>query len=244
MPMGRRPTKSKSKKGAGRRRRWARKGARVALPKRTTGNFASRQETFSLAVTAGQVNDFTFNMNDLVASKTLMDLYQYYRITSVELRFKPQLDSYINSGGAYLPYLYFQYDKSGSLFGTMNANNFEQIGTKAIRLDDKTIVRKWKPSVTTDTAQGVTQFKVSPWLPTYIGASVNDLVDHYGACWYISKMATADSTQYDVDVVVNVQYRKPLIKPSPSSEQSVNPPRIIQGNTTQVDLSLNPHIVT
>lgn len=245
MPMSKKPRRGGARKARGVRRRGGRRGAAVALPKRTTGNFASSTEQFSLAITAGVVNDFTFTLNDLVRTKVMQSLYQYYRITSVEMRFKPQLDTYINGGGVYIPYLYFQYDKSGSLFGTMNANNFEMIGTKAIRLDDKTIVRKWKPSVLTSDAGvgGVSQFKVSPWLPTW-NAGQNNVPEHYGSTFYISKMNASDGTTYDVDVVVNVQFRKPQIVPSQGQQPSVNPPRVIQGNTTGVDLSLNPHFVT
>lgn len=226
-------------------RRPMRRGARVALPKRTTGNFASATETFSVAVTAGVVNDFTLSMNDLTRTRALLTVYQYYRISSVEMRFKPQSDTFISGGGAQLPYLYFQYDKSGSLQG-LNAQNFEEIGTKAIRFDDKTLIRKWKPSVLTDalSASGTTQFKVSPWLPTLeAGSPTANAPPHYGAIFYISKQNPSDATVYDVDVVVNVQYRKPLITPS-QGVTNVNPPRIKQGNTTAVDMSLNPHIAS
>lgn len=236
--------KSKPRRGA---RKGQRKGAKVALPKRITGNFASRTEQFSVAVTAGVVNDFTFNMRDLVMTRALMAVYQYYRITSVEMRFKPYFDTFANglSSGQTLPYLYFQYDKSGALSG-LTAQGFEDIGTKAIRMDDKTIVRKWKPSVITNStdAVGVTQFKVAPWLPTQFVNTPNDDVDHYGAIFYISKTSPTDATVYDVDVVVNVQYRKPLVVMSQSETPNINPPRIKQGNMTQVDLSLNPHLVT
>jgi len=176
-----------------------------------------------------------------------MNVYQYYRITSVELRFKPFFDTFANglSSGQTLPYLYFQYDKSGSLSG-LNAQGFEEIGTKAIRFDDKTLTRTWKPSVlqytATETLGGLTgsTFKVSPWLPTQItNGLANNKVTHYGAIFYISKMSPTDGTIYDVDVVVNVQYRKPQITPS-SGVANPNPPRIKQGATTQVDLSLNP----
>lgn len=223
-------------------RRRVRRGARVALPKRTTGNFASATETFSVGVTAGIVNDFTMTMADLVRTRALMQVYQYYRITSLEMRFKPQSDTYTAGGAAQLPYLYFQYDKSGALSG-LNAQGFEDIGTKAIRFDDKTIVRKWKPSVlTVDAGLGATQFKVSPWLPTQLVGASNDNVAHYGAIFYISKQNPADATIYDVDVVVNVQYRKPLIVAG-TGEPNINPPRIKQGATTAVDVSLNPHLI-
>jgi len=229
--------KSKSKRAAGRRRRPARKGARVALPKRmNTGNFASATEQYSLGITAGTVYDFTFTLQDLVRTNALAAIYQYYRITSVELRFKPLFDTFVAqpSGTATaLPYLYFQYDKSGALTN-LDANGFERIGTKAVRLDDKTIVRKWKPSVVTDSAigDGITQFKTSPWMPTYIGANKNDQVPHYGALWYISKTSATDGVVYDVDVVVNVQYRKPLVPALGDTPVAIKPPRIEQGNTT------------
>jgi len=178
-----------------------------------------------------------------------MNIYQYYRITSVEMRFKPQVDTFPTGQGNTLPYLYFQYDKSGSLSG-LNAQGFEDIGTKAIRFDEKTLIRKWKPSVlqytATETLGGLTgsEFKVAPWLPTQITNGLpNNKVTHYGAIFYISKAAPTDGTIYDVDVVVNVQYRKPQITPS-QGVANPNPPRIKQGPTTQVDLSLNPHLVS
>jgi len=219
------------------RRGAVRKGARVALPKQiSTGNFASATEQYSLAITAGQVYDFTFTLQDLVRTNQLAGLYQYYRITGVELRFKPLYDTFVaqgNSGGTALPYLNFQYDKSGAL-SNLDANGFEQVGTKAVRMDDKTIVRKWKPSViTTDSGGEPTQFKVSPWLPTHVFGTTdkNDQIAHYGAIWYISKTTSTDSTIYDVDVVINVQYRKPLIVMA-SAPVAIKPPRVVQGNTS------------
>jgi len=191
-----------------------------------------------LAVTAGQVYDFQTTLQDMVRTNGLADVYQYYRITSVELRFKPLFDTFVAqpSGTATaLPYLYFQYDKSGAL-NNLDAPAFEEIGTKAIRMDDKTIIRKWKPSILLDGEGnvGVASFKVSPWLPTHIvGTNAkNDQVEHYGAIWYISKTSASDAVVYDVDVLINVQYRKPLVVVSSSAPVAIKPPRVRQGNTT------------
>lgn len=227
--------KSAPRKARGvRRPRGVRRGAPVALPKRTTGNFASATEQFSLALTAGTSYNFTFRLQDLIRTNGLAGVYQYYRISSVEMRFKPIYDTFQaqgNSGGVAIPYLNFQYNKSGALTN-LDAGGFEQLGTKAIRLDDKTIIRKWKPSVVTTNADGEpTQFKVSPWMPTHIGQDKNDQITHYGAAFYISKMTSTDSTVYDCDVIINVQYRKPLVVLS-SSVAAVQPPRVTQGNTT------------
>lgn len=246
MPLMKKKSTRKPRKAGGRRR--VRRGARVALPKRTTGNFASATEQFSIAAQAGTVYDFTFNLLDTTRANVIADAYQYYRITSVEMRFKPIVDTFAPGGAGSIPYLNFQYDKSGTL-GNLNAQGFEEIGTKAIRLDAKTLVRKWKPSVLTDmttaASGGATQFKVAPWLPVYVGVQKNDSVVHRGAIFYISKMSPGDATNYDIDVVVNVQFRKPALPASsPSETPAVNPVRIKQGNLTQVDLSLNPVLQT
>jgi len=241
MPMGRRPTKSKSKRGVGRRRRVPRKGARVALPKTlNTGNFASATEQYSLAVTAGQVYDFTFTLQDLIRTNVLAGIFQYYRITGVELRFKPLYDTFVaqgNSGGTALPYLYFQYDKSGAL-NNLDAPGFEEIGTKAIRMDDKTIIRKWKPSVLIPSPAGIQAFKTAPWMPTIVPGTndKNDQINHYGAIFYVSKTTSTDSTVYDVDVRINVQYRKPLVQMSSTAPVALKPPRVTQGNTSAIQI--------
>jgi len=225
------------KRRVARKRVWRKKGSKVALPKRTTGSFATRMEQFSLGAVAGQSYDFNLNLNDLTVARQLSQLYQYYRITSVEMRFKPYFDTYANglSSGQTMPYLYFQYDKSGSL-GGLTAPQFEEIGTKAIRFDDKTLIRKWRPSVATNTDLGTTTFKVSPWLPTHspITPTTLNIIDHLGAVFYISKTSPSDATTYDIDVIVNVQFRKPLVQPS---SVSVNPPRVTQTNETVVTIS-------
>lgn len=231
-------------------RRWGKRrvgprrmGARTALPKRTTGNFASRTETFSIGVTAGLVYDFTHTMIDVPVCEQLAKLYQYYRVTSIQMKFKPNYDTFQAQGTNLVPYLYFQYDKSGSLTG-LNAAGFEAIGVKPIRLDDKTITRTWKPSVLTEggdpAGTGLTQFKVSPWLPcTLIGGATNAAVKHLGAIFYISKMSPGDVLGYDVDVIVNYQFRKPNIAPQ-LGVSNPEPIRITQGNVSGIDMSLNP----
>lgn len=249
------PKKTGMKKTAPRRRapagrrRYAPRGSKVALPKQTTGNFASCTEQYSGGAIAGNVYDFTTSLSQLVRTKALMSAYQYYRITSVEMRFKPNYDTYQAQNTNLLPYLYFQYDKSGALEGTLDAADFESIGTKAIRMDDKTIVRKWRPSVLTGTDTNptglATQFKVSPWIPTYVNGDANDLIKHYGATFFISKMSPGDALGYDIDVVLNVQFRKPLVIPGAPGERVARPlPKIVQGNTSGIDTTLNPSFNT
>jgi len=202
------------------------KKRRTNMPKAPTGSFASRQETFSIAATDGVVYDLnTLSLAQLPVSSQLANFYQYYRITSIQMRFKPVYDTFLAPGAGSapaLPYLYFLFDKSGSL-GSLNAVQFEESGAKPQRFDDKTLIRKWRPSVlTTDGSGTVSQFKVSPWLPTHDTSGTNvNVVNHLGAVWYMSKMNGVDSTTYDIDVTVTVQFRKPLVVPT-AGTQSVN----------------------
>lgn len=197
------------------RRRYARPNP---LPRAPTGSFATRVETISLPVTAGNVIDYGVSLATLPVNQKLASFYQYYRITSIQMRFKPNFDTYVSggaSGTGVLPYLYFLYDKSGSL-GILNANQFEQCGAKPIRMDDKTILRKWKPSVRISSqalVDPIPMFKSTPWIPTHLGTGVlNDAIQHLGAVFYVSKSNPTDGQVYDVDVTVTVQYRKPFIE--------------------------------
>lgn len=231
-----------------RRKMWRRKGARVALPKRSTGNFASLTEQYSIGVQAGVVYDFTTDLSKLVRSRTIAQGFQYYRITQVEMRFKPLYDNFIGLSSALVPNLHFQYDKSGTLVG-LTAAGFEAIGTKAYRLDDKTLVRKWKPSVLegdANTAGAIGQFKVSPWIPVQETTApyAYNLPQHYGAIFYIDKMNATDGTVYDVDVVVSTQFRKPNVTQAQQGAPNPNPPVIRQGNISGVDMALNTDILS
>lgn len=172
---------------------------------------------------AGQVYDLnTISLSNLPVNRELAKYYQYYRITSVQMRIKPQFDTFIAggaSGTGVLPYLYFLYDKSGSL-GLLNSNQFEEAGAKPVRVDDKVILRRWRPAVVTSTIAGLTQFKTSPWLPTHdISGSALNLVNHLGAVWYISKINLGDATVYDIDVTVTVQFRKPMVQTDFASQK-------------------------
>jgi len=211
---------STKRKPSGKKKTSWRGKRRNALPRAPTGSFASRQETFSKTGVDGQVYDMNdLSLANLPVCQQMAQFYQYYRITSVQMRFKPAYDTFVapgvTSGNPQLPYLYFLYDKSGSL-GLLNSTQFEEAGAKPIRFDDKTIIRKWRPSVvTTSSDLSVTQFKTSPWLPTHENSGLNlNNVLHTGAVWYISKMNATDALAYDIDITVTVQFRKPLVTPS------------------------------
>jgi len=219
MPFRRPYRKSKPKRKSAPRRRFMGRRPRTAMRNAPTGSFASRAETFNFDVQAGN----SYDLNDiqlgsqLPVCTALAAYYQYYRITSVQLRLKPNFDTYAAAGGSALPYLYFLYDKSGSL-GSLGVTGLQASGAKPVRVDDKTIIRRWKPAVriSGDNAS-VPMFKTSPWMPTHStdGTTLN-APPHMGAVWFITKSANGDNQQYNIDVTVTVQYRKPLVTVSPA----------------------------
>jgi len=213
MPFLRKSKKSTSRPYRKRKSTYRPRGRRMRMPRAPTGSFASRQETFSIAALAGQVYDINdISLTNLTACLALADLYQSYRITSVQWRLKPNFDTFAPGSGSTIPYLYFLYDKSGSL-GSLSPANFEACGAKPVRVDDKTIVRKWRPTVRlSDPQAAVPMFRSSPWMPTHLtnGTTLNSPA-HLGAVWYVSKISAGDTTVYDVDVTVTVQYKKPLV---------------------------------
>lgn len=192
---------------------------RVAMPRAPTGSFASRAETFEISATAGQTYDLNnISIAGLTVAPQLANLYQYYRITSVQWRLKPNFDTYMGQGSSQtggLPYLYFLYDKSGSL-GSLSGPQFLACGAKPVRVDDKSINRRWRPCVRiSDPDASVPMFKTSPWMPTHTtdGVTLNS-PKHLGAVWYVSKSDSNDAQTYLIDVTVTVQYRKPLVTSS------------------------------
>jgi len=199
-----------------RRAGFRRAAPRVRMPLAPTGSFASRSETYTLSTTAGQVYDLnSISLNSLSVAPKLANLYQYYRITSIQWRLKPNFDTFTQGGGSSLPYLYFLYDKSGSL-GMITSTQFAACGAKPQRVDDKTLVRSWKPSVriSGDNAS-VPMFKTSPWMPTHDITGVNlNAPPHMGCIWYVQKTDSTDAQTYLIDITVNVQFRKPLVLPS------------------------------
>lgn len=212
--------KSKPRRKPVYKRRAMRYGRITRMPRAPTGSFASRAETYSIPCTAGVVydlNDIRINAQFSVAPQ-LASLYQYYRITSVQWRLKPNFDTFVAPGvgpAPQLPYLYFLYDKAGAL-GTLNSTQFEACGAKPTRVDDKTVVRRWKPTVRIgDPNQAVPMFKQSPWMPTYQTDGITpNAPNHLGAVWYVSKMNNVDAQVYDIDVTVTFQFKKPLVTTS------------------------------
>lgn len=222
-------SKSRSSKKTKRstKRKFIKRIPKSVLNQRKTDNYGNIEETYSFAMTAGMTYNIYHQLTDLSQrAQGLAKSFQYYRITDIRFRFKPLYDTFSTAYPSTIPQLYFAYDRSNTL-PNLSIIQFEQIGTKPIRFDDKIIIKKLKPAVIGESDGNLpADYKISPWLPCNTdstgGFTLSD-VNHYGVVACITKMYAQDATVYDVDVTVNVQYKAPLV-PASSPSQKVRPP--------------------
>lgn len=201
-------------------------GKPTVLNMRKTDNYATVEETVSAQVIAGETYNDSFIIGDLTRAPLIAQNFQYYRITNITMRFKPQADTFQFSGGAnIIPSMYFLYDRANTL-PELNAQEFEDLGAKPIRFDDKIIVKKLKPSVVLiDNAPvggGLLPANVTytPWLPCSANPAGNFVlnnIDHHGVVYFIEKVNANDATPYDCDITYTVQFKAPAVKGSESS---------------------------
>lgn len=197
------------------------------LNQRKTDNYATIEETHSVGLTAGNTYNVYHMLTDIVRGQGLAKEFQYYRIVDIKYRFKPLYDTFSTAYPSTIPQLYFAYDRSNTL-PALSIPQFEQIGVKPIRFDDKIITKTLKPAVVGETMGNLpADYRISPWLPCNADPNagfVVSTVPHYGTVVNITKMYAADATVYDVDITLTVQYKSPLV-PAQGNNPRVNPPR-------------------
>jgi len=124
-------------------------------------------------------------------------------------------------------------DKSGSLATNSTLEALKQMGAKPYALDEKPITVSWAPSVLnnvlTATPAGSSapgMYKISPWLSTQNsvgnpGAFTGSVVDHLGLYWYAYSLAGGQAVQYNVEIEVQFQFKKPLLVLTTSSYNAI-----------------------
>lgn len=224
--MARAPLRSKR---APRRRRIARI-PRVGLKSRLANSeFASMSQTLALP---NDMMNIVYRLDDINLSQfdravQVARAYQYFRISKIELQFKPFMDTFTNGTGQSLPYLYYMLLKGDNI----DAGTFNQLrdaGAKPIRFDDRTRKVVFKPRV----LQGVigedsllpgnppltawSIAKTSPWLATsYLPASqalawTPSTVPHKGLLYGVQEDFSTVTQYYEVSITAHFQFKKPL----------------------------------
>lgn len=225
------------------RRRAAKYGKRMGIRRRPIAraivtNTAAVRENYTVSVPDGSVVFFstslaatTYNRAQGVASA-----FQEYRIKYIKLTMKPSADTFPLAAGNVIPQLYFQMNKYQSIPTNANLQTLLDMGCKPIRFDDKNIVRAWKPTVLLGTDQsplalglGAAKPLTTPYLSTNNNAQNPGAVwapsntEHLGCCFFVTKVNPATPTvNYNVDVEVVFQFRRPLSTVGSSIEQNTN----------------------
>lgn len=203
-----------------------RKGHRGGLSTKGKGrrvnDIAAVSETFAFNPTtvSGTIfADYSCSLFQHERARAVAQGYQEFRIKLVEYKFKPLADTFAAGSGSTVPYFYYLIDRARSNNGLVDAASFKAAGAKPIRMDDKTITVKYRPSVLYDTYDAGTltslprNYKLSPWLATNDNSTIGlgfvpSQVDHNGIRWYV-EMLTGE-VQYLVERVVHIEFRKPL----------------------------------
>lgn len=166
-------------------------------------------------------------------AKSIAQGYQFYRISKVEVKWKPLVDTFTSSStsagspGLSVPNLYYMIDKANTFPSNTVLDTLKQAGAKPVRLDDKIITRSFKPAIHLASDDGATgpastvetagMMKVSPWITTSSNAGgigavwTPNSVDHRGLVFCIEQLAANNSNSVaTVEVVVHYQFKKPL----------------------------------
>lgn len=146
--------------------------------------------------------------------------YQFYRISKISLTVLFPYDTFQAAvGGSSRPNFFYMLDKSGAIAPAATLAQLKQMGARPKAVDNKPTTVSWKPSVLTEeeTLGGAVaaQYKLSPWL------SVNaPTIQHRGIYWYLDQLF-AGGTQYQVEMEVQFEFKKPLWTGSEGATQAI-----------------------
>lgn len=220
------PRGSKSKRAPRRRRGGPRR--RLGL-KRGLANseFASMKQTISLSNdqfnTVYKLEDISLSAFDRAVQ--VARAYQYFRMTKVEVQFKPFVDTFTNSTTQSVPYLYYLIIKNDAT-DTSTFNQMRDAGAKPVRFDDRTKVIRWKPAVQNQvigedvlgapTVTAWAESRISPWLSTSYQPATDSIlwspskVPHKGLMYGVQEDFSTVTQYYEVTITAHFQFKKPL----------------------------------
>lgn len=174
-----------------------------------------------------------FSLSQFKRASSLAQNFQQYRITKVKFTFKPLFDTFTATTNAadqiVVPYFYYMIDKNGSIPTNATLQTLQAMGAKPRRFDDKSVVVQWSPSyVMSDVDTSLVKPFISPWLNTNDEPATStwkaSTAGHYGL-WYIldaQGLPGDGQYEYEADVEIQVQFRKPLLPVGASTSVAQN----------------------
>lgn len=242
------PRRTGVKRRGGMRKNAPRRGGlrrRMPMRRRHVAEYASCKEKISLSTyVGGSPTTYAFNGNQAynqynvtlastVRAKVIAQGYQFYRIKSVTLRFKPSVDTFTQGTGA--PQLFYRIDKLAECRAFNSARHFEAMGCVPRRFDEKNLTVTYKPAVIISTLDNQptgssqwSKYLTSPWLATNkesnspSGLWNPSEIDHQGIAWFLSVLAPtgtpAVQVPYDVEQEIEFEFKQPLVNLPPSED--------------------------
>lgn len=210
---------------------------RFVKPARSSPNTAKVVEFFDLGQFDANVAH-EFVLNGIVPTQRVGGMptraalvapaYGLYRVAQIEYKVSPKYDTFLpaadQAGVAVgdqpveIPKLYWKMNRYGDAPVGFTSEDMQSLGSKPIRLDDKTITIKYKPNIllansgAAATAQdgGSGQVKITPWLSTDTEAGDNQFnlstTEHYGHIMYIECSAGGDGIPVICEISARVVY--------------------------------------
>lgn len=215
---------------------------RMMRRRATVSELASAKQTLVLPNdTMGSLYTlYNVNLAQFDRLVQISQAYQYYRITKIEMKFKPFADTFTQGANNSVPYFVWLIDRNENMnFATNGFQQMREAGAKPIRFDDKTVNVRWRPTVlqtlpANDTnppnVQTFNNSKISPWLPTnyYAGQETAtyqwnaSTVPHRGIVYGVQQDLAPSNYQYGTEITVHVQFKKPsIVYSNPKADEFV-----------------------
>lgn len=206
--------KGGKKRAAGRRRRVGR--ARATNVREMASLSVKRTLTPGNGNTMYNISNVS--LVDFPRAVTVAKAYQFFRIKSIRVTWKPVYDTYSSATLQQKPNFYHMVDKSAGIPLTITLEGLKQMGARPRAYDEKPISVSWAPSVLNDAQNSIgsiaSSYRISPWLITNSGpdqpAWNPSQVQHNGLFWYVE---TGGVTQaINLELECQFEFKKPLVE--------------------------------
>lgn len=183
----------------------------------------SVKRTLALANGNQMYNVSNIALGDFPRAVNVAKSYQFYRIVSVKMTWKPAYDTYSTATLQQKPNLYVMMNKSAAIPTGLTLEGLKQLGARPRAFDERPLNTTWSPTVLNDSQNNLgsvaASYRVSPWLitnlaPDSVGWSPS-FVQHNGIMWYMETPGVVQ--QIYVEIECQFEFKKPLIDISPAA---------------------------
>lgn len=167
--------------------------------------------------------------------------YQFYRIKSVKLTWKPVYDTYSSATLQQKPNFYYLIDKSSAVPLGVNLEGLKQMGARPRAYDERPVSVTFTPAVLNDSQNSIgsiaSSYRISPWLitnsaPDQVAWNPSQ-VQHIGMFWYLETPGAVQAVNLEIEC--QFEFKKPLIDISPSPPALTLPYAVLDASPDGVE---------